>query len=260
MKQYSGQELFQRTALLLGEDVLEAYSRAEVIIFGLGGVGSWCAEGLVRSGVRKLTIVDSDTVNPSNVNRQLMATVPNIGRSKAQALRERLLEINPDAEITAVDSVYSAETASDFHLDGYTYVIDAIDTLKNKAHLILEASSSRAVFFSSMGAALKLDPCRVKVAEFWKVRDCPLGAILRKKFRRNNTMPAKPFLCVYGDEVLQNRGDADREALDAEAAASGKAVINGTTAPVTAIFGMTLAGLVLKDLYCKTINKRENGR
>ena len=245
---------------LYGQAAFEAITAAHVCVVGLGGVGSWCAEGLVRSGVRRLTIVDSDKVSPSNINRQLMATVSSVGEEKVEALKRRLLDINPNAEIEAVDKAYGEQTADEFDLPAYDYVIDAIDTLKNKARLILAAADSGAVFFSSMGAALKLDPTRVRTGNFWKVRDCPLGAALRKKIRQAGRIPEHSFTCVYGDEVLENRGSEEfcADELDAEAASSGKAVINGTTAPVTAIFGMTLAGLVINDIYRRTLKKNED--
>ena len=163
---------------------MDAFSSVSVILFGVGGVGSWCAEGLVRSGIRKLTIVDSDRVSVTNVNRQLMATTRTIGQVKVEALKARLLEINPDAQITALQKIYSAETASEFDLDSYDYVIDAVDSLKDKVQLILNASASKATFFCSLGAAVKIDPTNVRVAEFWKVRGCPLGAALRKRMKR----------------------------------------------------------------------------
>lgn len=252
--------LFSRTELLVGEKIMERISCAKVILFGVGGVGSWCAEGLARSGIRNLTIVDSDRISVSNVNRQLMATTRTIGQVKVDALRERLLDINPGADIIAVQDIYCAETADKFDLGSYDYVIDAIDSLKDKSYLILRASESEATFFSSMGAALKIDPTKVKVAEFWDVRGCPLGAAIRKKFKRNKTLPAKKFLCVYGDEVLPNlgvppapdvmeEGGPGREDLATHDWTMKKAVTNGATAPVTAIFGLTLAGLVLKDIY-----------
>lgn len=244
----------QRTTLLVGEDVQEAICRSRVILFGVGGVGSWCAEALVRSGVKRLTIADFDRVSASNVNRQLMATSRTVGKVKVEVLRERLLEISPDAEITALCRQYCAQTADDFALDGYDYIIDAIDSLKDKADLIRRGMAARGVFFSSLGAALKIDPTRVRVGNFWKVRDCPLGAALRKKLRREGGVKEHSFLCVYGDEVLENRGLASADAaMREEAAASGKAVINGTAAHITAIFGMTLAGLVIRDIYDKTI-------
>ena len=239
---------FDRTRMILGDEVMSRIAEVRVIILGLGGVGSWCAEGLVRSGLKHLTVCDADEVSLSNINRQLMATVKTIGQPKAEALRDRLLEINPDAEITALNKVYSEETMDSFNLDSYDYIIDAIDTLKEKRLLLCAATRTRAKVFSSMGAACKIDPTKVKVAEFWKVRGCPLGAMLRKRMRQNGTLPSRKIKCVYSDEVLENRWQPEREGghLDAK-----KAVINGSAAPVTAIFGMTLAGLVLKDLNSK---------
>ena len=135
------------------------------------------SEGI--SGIRHLTIVDSDRVCVTNVNRQLMATSKTVGQVKTELLRDRLLEINPKAEITALQKIYSPETSGSFQLDSYDFIIDAIDSLSNKVHLIQTATQTDAVFFSSMGAALKMDPTRIKIAEFWKVNGCPLGAALR---------------------------------------------------------------------------------
>lgn len=195
-----------RTERLLGADAMEKIRQKRVIIFGVGGVGSWCAESLVRSGFRRLTIVDSDCVSLSNVNRQLMATTETVGRSKVDVLRERLMLINPNAQIEAKLQIYSQETAESFHLQDYDYVVDAIDSLQNKAQLILHATSLDVKFFSSMGAALKLDPRGVQVAEFWDVKGCPLGKALRKKFKYTRQLPKRKFLCVYDEEVLENKG------------------------------------------------------
>ena len=163
---------------------MERLSEAKVILFGVGGVGSWCAEALVRTGVRHLAIVDPDTVSASNVNRQLMATSETVGEVKVEVMKKRLLEINPDAEIVAIRKPYSLETAADFDLGSYDCVVDCIDSLRDKERLILAGSSSGAAFFSSMGAALKTDPTRIRVAEFWDVKGCPLAAMIRKKFRK----------------------------------------------------------------------------
>ena len=183
IKMYSREDIFQRGGRLLGGDVMNSIATKRVIVFGLGGVGSWCAEALVRSGVVYLTIVDSDCVSVSNINRQLMATTATVGLSKVHVLRERLLEINPKAEITAIQDVYNEDSAESFHIEGYDYVIDAIDSLKDKAHLILNATEKGVMLFSSMGAALKLDPMKIAVAEFWDVKGCPLGAALRRRFK-----------------------------------------------------------------------------
>ena len=247
----SEKQIFSRASLLLGPDTLEACGSARVILFGAGGVGSWCAEGLIRSGIGHLTIVDPDSVAISNVNRQLEATLKTVGQPKADALKARLLEINPDAQISIIREEYTDATYADFHFDDYDYVIDAIDSLGDKISLLLRASASRATVYSSMGAALKVDPTKIRTAEFWNVRGCPLGAMMRKKMRKAGTFPRKKILCVYDEEVLENRGAAPSEraasALDAR-----KAQINGSLAHITSIFGMTLAGFVIHDIYTKT--------
>ena len=243
---YSEEEIFARTSLLLGPETMKKVSDAKVIIFGIGGVGSWCAESLVRSGIRHLTIVDADTISASNVNRQLMATSANVGQVKTSVMKERLLEINPHAEIDAINAVYTAETAGDYDLGSFDYVLDCIDSLKDKMTLILNASASSATFFSSMGSALKTDPCKIRVAEFWKVRGCPLGSMLRKRLRQRGTLPAKDFLCVYDDEVLPNKGQAP--APEEDPGLFKKAQVNGTLSHITGIFGLTLAGLVIQDI------------
>lgn len=233
----------RRTELLLGKDNLEKLQAARVLIFGIGGVGSWCAEGLVRSGVRHITIVDSDRVCVTNCNRQLMATSRTIGQVKVDALRERLLEINPNANITAYQKIYEAKTADEFHMEEYDYIIDAIDSLEHKCHLILHACRMPGRLFSSMGAALKMDPTAIRVAEFWRVEGCPLARALRNRMKHDHTFPARKFQCVYSPEVLPNLGakPGDRDVVE------GKR-INGTLCHATAIFGFTLAGLVIQDI------------
>lgn len=256
--------IFRRTELLLGNDVVDHIAQQRVIIFGVGGVGSWCAESLVRSGVRKMTIVDSDRVCITNINRQLMATTKTVGQVKVEALKERLLTINPSAEIIALQKIFTEETADDFHIDEYDYIIDAIDSLKDKALLIEMACQTKAKFFSSMGAALKLDPTRIQVAEFWKVKGDPLARALRNRFKKQKRFPKRKFQCVFSDELLQNKGynatcgteqcmcpktksgPGDPSLLNHEWCSS-KAQINGTLAHITAIFGFVLAGLVVQD-------------
>ena len=188
---------FSRVERLLGTDGLAQLTRARVILFGVGGVGGWCADALVRSGIGHLTLVDPDCVDVTNINRQLPATTRTVGRPKVEVLRERLLEINPLCDVT------------------------------DKANLILEATACPGAFFSSMGAACKMDPTQVRVAEFFDVRGCPLGAALRKRLRKNGTLPAKN--------------------------GPGKAVANGTLAPITGIFGFTLAGLAIEHIVGKSL-------
>ena len=275
--------LFNRTELLLGSDAMERIRSKRVIIFGVGGVGSWCAECLVREGIMHLTLVDSDVVCVTNCNRQLMATTKTIGEPKVEALRRRLLEINPDADILALQKNYSEETKDDFNIETYDYVIDAIDSLRDKINLIIKATSSlpapplgecckaaeqkvspkggdlegatlpqrgsrEGAFFSSMGAALRIDPTKVRVSEFWKIKGDPLAAAMRSTMRRNKLFPARKFLCVHSEEPpLSNLG----KALQDGSQTFNKVQTNGSLAHITAIFGMTLAGLVIQDI-CKT--------
>ena len=241
----TSKEIYNRSELLLGADAMDRLAAVRVIVFGVGGVGSWCAEGLVRSGVTHLTLVDADCVAPSNINRQRMASVSTVGRPKVDVLKELLLDINPSADITAIQARFTDETASSFELDSYDYIIDAIDALKDKAALILRATATKATFFSSMGAACKIDPTKVRVASFWEVRGCPLGAMLRKKLRKAKTLPSKDFLCVYDEELLENRGAST--ALPEELKFD-KAAHNGSLVTVTATFGFTLASLVIQDV------------
>lgn len=235
---------FSRVERLLGADGLAQLTQARVILFGVGGVGGWCAEALVRSDIGHLTIVDPDDVDVTNINRQLPATTKTVGRPKVEVLRERLLEINPLCEVTALQERYFI--GADFQLASYDVIIDAIDSLTDKANLILEASACPGAFFSSMGAACKLDPTQVRVAEFFDVRGCPLGAALRKRLRKNGTLPKKKFLCVYDAEVLPNLGPEQDPG-------PGKAIANGTLAPITGIFGFTLAALAIQHIAGKSL-------
>ncbi len=229
MTETTEQSIFRRMELLVGDEALARLAGKRVIIFGVGGVGSWCAESLVRSGIRQLTIVDSDCVCASNVNRQLMATTRTVGQVKVDVLCERLLSINPSARITALQQVFN-----------YDYIIDAIDSLRDKQLLILMACATKARLFSSMGAALKMDPTRIRVTEFWKVQGDPLARALRNHFKRDKQFPKRKFLCVFSDELLQNKElGAGREAEPGHP--------NGTVVHVTAIFGFMLAGLVVED-------------
>ncbi|MDO4511470.1 MAG: tRNA threonylcarbamoyladenosine dehydratase [Bacteroidales bacterium] len=267
--------IFNRVNLLVGEASMEAIQQKRVIIFGVGGVGSWCAESLVRTGVKHLTIVDCDRVAESNVNRQLMATTSTVGMVKVEVLKQRLLDINPDAEITALQQVYTQETNHLFRLEQYDYIVDCIDSLRDKCALLLNATNGEwgisdglkpqqeakvnAAVFSSMGAALKIDPTLIRVAEFWKVRGCPLGAVLRKRMKRAKQKPGAKIMCVYSEEVLENLGECiaeqaavagQRNAADdaSEELNAKKKQVNGSLVHITAIFGFTLAGLIIKHI------------
>lgn len=239
-------ERLSRVNRLFGGDAVEALRNAKVIIFGIGGVGSWTAEALARSGVGTMTIVDADVVAESNINRQLMATVSTIGRPKTEVLAERLLDINPDLSLSCRTERYTSETAQSFHLEEFDIVIDAIDSLADKASLILHATSlPHLTFLSSMGAALKADPTRISVAEFWKVKGCPLAAALRRRFKKSGQLPRRKFKCVYSDELLPNIGE---DSGSQGTMTFGKVSINGALCHITAIFGMTLAGLAIDKI------------
>lgn len=245
----SKQEIFNRSQLLLGKEGMQALSKARVIVFGIGGVGSWCAEGLIRAGLIHLTLVDSDKVCPTNINRQLMATQTTIGLPKVDAMKERLLSINPDAVITAMNVMYSAETADDFHLEDYDFVIDCIDSLRDKCDLILRTTSlERPILLCSMGAALRTDPTKIRLAEFRKIQGDALARAVRNRFKRDKTTPHRKFLCVYSEEpAMKNQTD---DSIIEEELKFRKVQNNGSLCHITAIFGMTLAGEVInKILY-----------
>lgn len=251
-------DIFDRTARLLGNTVVERLTGTRVIIFGLGGVGSWAAEVLIRTGIGLLTMVDADCVASTNINRQLPALTSTVGQVKVDVMRKHLLDINPSADITAIHGLYDPSTASEYDLSAYDYVIDAIDSLSDKALLILNATQamrgSGMKFYSSMGAALKLDPSRIAVAEFWKVKGCPLAAALRRKFKKSGQMPAHKFQCVYSDELVPNSTDyaAPDTPPGHEAMSFNKVAVNGSLMHITSIFGITLASLVIRDIVQKT--------
>ncbi|NLV53455.1 MAG: tRNA threonylcarbamoyladenosine dehydratase [Bacteroidales bacterium] len=278
--------MLRRAERLLGEEKVHHISQARVLIFGLGGVGSWCAECLVRSGISHLTLVDSDRVCVTNCNRQLMATSKTIGKVKVDVLRERLLEINPHAKIEALQRIYEPATAESFHMQDYDFIIDAIDSLSEKADLILRATSlpKHITFISSMGAALRIDPFMVRKAEFWKIKGDPLARALRNKFKKQKTFPSRKFYCVYSEEKpLQNLGESDScgtsgclcpkakllsgqrgtdtavydapgdQSLVEHEWCTSKAQINGSLCHITAIFGMSIAGMVIHDLANRKI-------
>ncbi len=235
---------------------MERIKNARVIVFGTGGVGSWCIEALVRTGIGHLTLVDFDSVCESNINRQLPATHSTIGQLKVEAIAARMRDINPDVDITLRCEMYDSTTADTFRLADYDYVIDAIDSLDCKALLICRAceAGTRTRLFSSMGAALKLDPSRIAVAEFWKVKGDALAAALRRRFKKTGQFPCRKFRCVYSDEMVPNALAQPEENLTmtlAGATSAPRKRVNGTLAHITAIFGLTLASLVVRDLLSR---------
>ena len=219
--------MFTRTIQLIGEDSFRALQNARVILFGVGGVGGWCAETLLRTGIGHLTIVDFDKVDTTNLNRQVVATHENIGQSKVLEMQKRLLTIAPEADIQAIDRQYNSETAGTFDLAHYDIVIDAIDMVECKALLLYRATQAGCKVYSSMGAGRKTDPQKIRTIEFWKVQGCPLARALRTKMKKAGLMPTSKIQCVYSEEIS---GD------------------QGTLAPVVGVFGMTLASMVINEL------------
>jgi tRNA A37 threonylcarbamoyladenosine dehydratase len=262
--------LFQRLSLLTGAGALDRLEKTRVIVVGLGGVGSWCAEALARSGVGSLSLVDSDRVCVTNINRQVQATGRTLGALKAEALGERLREINPRCRLTVQGRVFSREDAGFFNIPQADYLIDAIDSLSHKLDLIELTLAAGVPLFSSMGMARKLDPTRIKTAGIWDTAGCPLARLVRQGLRKRGFTGS--FTAVYSDEQLpppadpgenpcgsprclcppRNRGE---EGAAAEWCSSKK-VINGSAVTVTAAAGMILASLVLRDVCARSGTER----
>lgn len=266
-----------RTEMVLGTLALETLQAVRVIIFGVGGVGSWCAEALVRTGLLDLTIVDSDIICATNINRQLQATSLNVGKVKVEELAIRLRSLNPEARITAVNRAFDADSWVDFGLEGYDFVIDAIDSMQNKVLLIEKTLTAAGVnvaagqgpgpmLYSSMGAAAKLDPGRIRVARLEDTHVCPLARHVRRLLRERG-VPAT-FHCVYSDELpvapqarslcgteactcTFDRRKHNEQAEGADRASdwcAKKKRINGSLVHITGVFGFMLAGLVVQEV------------
>lgn len=221
--------MLSRSEALLGSAALETFSRVRVAVVGVGGVGGWCAEALVRTGFRRLVLVDDDVVQPSNLNRQCPATVPAIGRVKVEAMRERLLSIRPDADIDARPTRFRADSTIG-ELAGCDLIVDAIDSVDCKAQLILEATAAGVPLISSMGAAGRTNPTRVSVRRFDAVAGDGLARALRQRFKKRACRPARPFWCVCSDEPPR--------ALSAG--------VKGSLMTVTAAFGLCLAAETIR--------------
>ena len=239
-------ELFSRSEALLGAEAMKRLAEARVLVVGVGGVGSWCAEALVRTGVGKITLVDDDMVAESNVNRQCPATATTVGRPKVEAMAERLRAINPACEVEARNSRFSS-AASISNWANFDLIIDAIDSVDCKAELILGATEAGMPIVSSMGAALRLDPTKVKVTRFEKVEGDGLARALRQRFKKLGRFPKEKFGCVWSSESPVGRSVPDRRGAQGTARpTSGEG--KGSLMPVTATFGMCLASEAIKIL------------
>jgi len=235
---------FSRSEALLGAEAMKRLAAAHVLIVGVGGVGSWCAEALVRTGLGHLTLVDDDTVVASNLNRQCPATTSALGRPKVEAMRERLLAINPACEVLAVCTRYpNSNTQTTQTLKQFSLVIDAIDSVDCKAELILGATEAGVPLVSSMGAALRTDPTKVRVTHFEKVEGDGLAKALRQRFKKLQRFPAAKFPCVWSMEPSLQLKQSNNS--------NTQTIPKGSLMPVTATFGMCLASEAIKEIVSR---------
>ena len=228
-------DAFDRTRRLIGEENFSKLNAATVAIFGIGGVGSFTVEALARSGIGHLILIDKDNIDVTNINRQIHALNSTVGKSKVEVMRSRILDINPAAQVDAIQKFYLPdENADSFFICRYDYVVDAIDTITAKINLAVECQRRNIPLISSMGAGNKLDPTRFKVADIYKTSVDPVAKVMRKKLKE---VGVKSLKCVYSDEVQRavDKGDL-----------TGKVV--GSTAFVPSVVGLIIAAEVVKDL------------
>jgi tRNA A37 threonylcarbamoyladenosine dehydratase len=237
-------EQFSRTQRLLGTEAMLTLKNAHVAVFGLGGVGSYAAEALARSGVGRMTLVDMDTVCISNINRQLVADFETLGRKKTEVMRERIARVNPEAEVFCYDIFYSEESADALALADLDYIVDAIDTVASKLTLICHAQAAGVPIVSSMGAGNKLDPTRLQVDDIYKTSVCPLAKVMRRELRARGVEALK---VVYSkEEPIQPLDEAQ---IKAECTYKRKPP--GSVAFVPPAAGLILAAEVVRDLIKK---------
>ena len=228
-------ERFSRSELLLGKDGIDRLKNAHVAVFGVGGVGGHAVEALARCAVGKIDIIDADTVSVSNLNRQTVALGSTVGRGKTEVLRERILDINPDCQVTAIQRFYSRENADEFDLSQYDYIIDAIDTVTSKIELITRAASLGVKITSSMGTGNKLDPTQFKIEDIYKTSVCPLARVMRTELRKRGI---KKLKVLYSKE----------EPIKAVAEETVGRHSPGSVSFVPSVAGLIIAGEVIKDI------------
>jgi len=239
---------FQRTKLLIGEEALRKLSCSRVAVFGIGGVGGYVCEALVRSGVGAFDLIDSDTVNLTNLNRQIIATMQTIGRYKVDVMKERMLQINPEADIRVHRCFFLPENAPEFHFEEYDYVVDAVDTVTAKIELILKAKESNVPVISSMGAGNKLDPGQFRIADIYKTKVCPLAKVMRRELKKRGISSLK---VVYSEETpvkTDAEVSAGQEDADPVEEQRKRRSIPGSIAFVPSVAGLMIAGEIVKDL------------
>lgn len=232
---------FSRTELLLGRESMERLARARVAVFGIGGVGGHVAEALARSGVGAIDLIDSDTVELSNLNRQIVALRSTIGKYKTEVMRDRILDINPDCKVEVHNCFYLPETKDEFDFMQYSYIVDAVDTVTAKIQLVMEAQEKGVPVICSMGAGNKLNPADFQVADLYDTSMCPLAKVMRRELKKRGV---KKLKVVYSkEEPVQTES---RE-------------FPGSLAFVPSVAGLILASEVVKDLAGNEVNQNETG-
>ena len=232
---------YSRTRLLLGDEAMNKLKNARVAVFGLGGVGGYAVEALARSGVGALDLIDHDTISLTNINRQILATHSSLGRSKARAAADRVLDIDPGIRVTVHETFYLPETAGQFDFTRYDYVVDAIDTVTGKLMLVSQAQECGTPVISSMGTGNKLDPTGFRVSDISETRGCPLARIMRKECKKRGIRRLK--VVWSEEEPLCPRSPEGMEELP-----EGRRALPGSVAFVPAVAGLILAGEVIRDL------------
>lgn len=233
---------FQRTEMLIGKDALNILKNSSVAVFGIGGVGSYVAESLARAGVGKLLLCDNDTVSVSNINRQIIALNSTVGKPKTSVMKERILDINPTAEVIEMQTFFSSENKDEFKLDGFSYIVDAIDTVSSKLTLIKMAKEKNIPIISSMGTGNKLNPTLFEVTDIYKTSVCPLARVMRKELKICGIDSLK---VLYSKEIPQKLDNTPEE--------NGRH-IPGSISFVPSSAGLIIAGEVICDI-CKIERK-----
>ena len=230
-----------RTELLLGEEAVEQLKKSHVAVFGVGGVGGYVVEALARTGVGTFDLIVRDTVSVSNINRQIIATHSTVGKVKVEVMKDRILEINPEAKVNIHKCFFLPENAGEFDFSRYSYVVDAVDTVTAKIELVMQARKAGVPIISSMGAGNKLDPTKFEVTDIYKTSVCPLAKVMRKELKKRGV---KNLKVVYSTEkALQPGVDLSGE--------EGRRAVPGSVAFVPSVAGLIAAGEVIKDLITK---------
>ena len=232
------EDKFSRTEMLIGNEGMEKLKAAKVAVFGLGGVGSYVCEGLARCGVENFVLVDFDKIDESNINRQLIATEKTVGRYKVDLMKERILEINPDANVEIYKEFYMADSENDIITEDLSYAVDCVDTIMAKIAIICKCDAINVPVISSMGTGNKLDPTMFEVADIYETSVCPLARIMKKDLRKRNIEKLK---VVYSKEHAINTNDC-------EINKDRKFKVKGSVSFVPSVAGLILAGEVIKDI------------